>query len=322
MKWSVIFYSWQRQSVYELQQRQLDLQVNYAIDAAAQEMLGDSASIDTDYINWGDVTVEPEVALRAYEAVLLRSLGWSDYEKNRTDLIESSVPFFLVAGYDGYYMYCRQHDLNTITIAGKSTEVNAYNFHWTPKIPYSQTVGDNVYLYYLGSDEYGTFDMSNGKNGIMDSLDVHKKLTNGDGASSYEGTKNVISDVLTKAINSALFIGMEGNTDATYYIPAEMAEWSNSRSIDRPSVITYVSRSDGSVMYDTVTFGIGGAKLDNANYVYCYTAGEHKYYVYAADRDALKAYEGNTSNGMVLTSPEEAAKHGYMYDYNFYHRGE
>ena len=56
---------WQNQAVYEFEQRQMDLQVNYAVDAAVQEMVVNSEHLGTDYADWGAMTVEPEVALDA-----------------------------------------------------------------------------------------------------------------------------------------------------------------------------------------------------------------------------------------------------------------
>ena len=318
----VNFYSWQQQSVYEFQQRQLDLQVNYAIDAAAQEMLSDSTHIDTDYIDWGSMTVEPEVALRTYEAVLLRNLGWSDYEANRENLIESSVPFFLVAAYGGYYMYCRQKDIITYEMNdGKGVQEVLYNFHWTPKLPYSKTAGDEVYFYYLGSDEYGTCNLST-RESALTSVKRTNKLNNGTGPASVNSAKATIADTLTNAINSALFIGLEGKTDACFYLPAEMSEWSNSKPIESPSVIVYMSRSDGSVLYDTVTFGIGGSKIDDVNFVICYKVNGQKKYAWASDREQVVASYGGGDNFVIeiLTSPEKAAEKGYYFDYNYYHK--
>lgn len=322
----VNFFSWQNQSVYEFQQRQLDLQVNYAVDAAAQEMLSDGTHIDTDYIDWGSMTVEPEVALRTYESILLRNLGWSDFDKNREDLVESSMPFFLVAGYDGYYVYCRQHDVSTVKEDknGNTKEVfaNAYNFHWTPKLPYSQTVGDKVYFYYLGTDKYGSVDLSTNKNIVMNSVRLDDPLNDGTGPASKEQAKAIIAKTLTNAINSALFIGMEGKTDASYYIPAEMSEWSNNNSIQSPSVMVYMSRSDGTVQYDTVTFGIGGSKIDDVNFVICYNVNGVKKYAWASDRDAITSYYNGGNNFVleILNTPEQAAQSGYYFDYNYYHR--
>lgn len=318
----VNFYSWQQQSVYEFQQRQLDLQVNYAIDAAAQEMLSDGTHIDTDYIDWGSMTVEPEIALSTYEAVLLRNLGWSDYEGNREDLVESSMPFFLVAGYDGYYMYCRQKDILDYKLNdGTVVKEEVYDFHWTPKLPYSKTEGNKVYFYYLGSDEYGTCDLSD-RLSALTSVKRDNKLNTGMGPASVNGAKATIAETLTNAINSALFIGLEGKTDACYYLPATMSEWSNSKPVESPSVIVYMSRSDGSVLYDTVTFGIGGAKIDNVNFVICYKVDGQKRYAWASDRERIIANYGGGSNFIieVFTSPEKAAENGYYFDYNYYHK--
>ena len=92
----VSFIMWQHESVYEFEQRQLDLQVNYAIDAATQEMLENSSHLSTDYADWGSMVVEPEVALDTYLAVLVRNFGWGDTAKTREELLDTSIPFFTI----------------------------------------------------------------------------------------------------------------------------------------------------------------------------------------------------------------------------------
>ncbi len=319
----VNFFQWQQQSVYEFNQRQQDLWVNYSTDAAVQEMLSDGTHINTDYADWGSMTVEPEVALRVYQSMLLRNMGWGDSDRNREDIIEDYTPFFMVCAYDGYYMYCRQHEIINETLKdGTVTQVHSYGFHWTPKIPYSRTVKNpdgtsKVYFYYLGSDEYGTCDIS-GDNVSTTVLSLKKNniLNDGTGMGSKSMAKVVIAENVTDAMNSALFVGLEGDVDATYYIPAEMSEWSSSNSIESPTVITYVSTESGTIKYDVVSFGIGGAKIDDANFVVCYKRNGEKLYAWASDRDKLSG----VSIVEVLTSAEEAASKGYYFDVEFYGR--
>lgn len=308
----VSFIMWQHESVYEFEQRQLDLQVNYAIDAATQEMLENSTHLNTDYANWGSMTVEPEVALDTYLAVLVRNFGWGDTDQHRAELLESSIPFFTVATYDGYYMYCKQKDI--IETNGVQNEV--YTQKWTPKIPYSEVVevGPSKFKYYmynLGSDTYGTYD------GVKLKLDNPlSKTSNSNGG--YSRSRIVIADALTDACTTALYSALEGKTNVEWIIPASYSEWSNSRSIDRPSVLTYISRSDQAVLYDTVTFGIGGAKVDEATFCILYKDSMgNPLYTYAENRDKIEKPSPDGKGYKILSivpSPKAAAEKGYYFD--------
>ena len=314
----VSFILWQHESVYEFEQRQLDLQVNYSIDAATQEMLEISSHLSTDYADWGSMTLEPEVALDTYLALLTRNFGWGDTEETRAELLDTSVPFFAVAAYDGYYMYSKQKDIEVIDINGNITYNDVYVQKWTPKIPYSEVskVGSDYvyYMYNLGDDTYGTY-----KNNVIKFDNPLDKGTSGPG--SYNRSRIVIADTLTDACTTALYSALEGKTDVEWIIPASFSEWSNSRSIDRPSVLTYVSRSDKTVLYDTVTFGIGGAKIDNANFCILYKDDEgNPLYTYAENRpyvenspSAIPAGKGYTVLSVVPT-PKDAVEKGYFYD--------
>jgi hypothetical protein len=313
------FFQWQQQSVYEFEQRQMDLQVNYSVDAATQQMLSDGTHIETDYIDWGVMTVEPEIALNTYEAVLLRNLGWGDTTKNREDLEESSIPFFIVATYNGYYVYSRQRDI----VVTDGVENTVYDFRWTPKIPYSYTDADNnkCYLYNLTDEYYSWFNLDNPQGTLQESVPLNSGSS---GCASKTFAKAVVADVLTKACNSALFIGTEGNTDTEIYIPASMSEWTESNSVDRPTVLTYLSRTDQYTKYDTVTFGVGGAKIDDTNFVICYKVNGSSLYGWAKDREDIIALHKSLGESVVLervlTSPENAAISEYYYDMSFYGR--
>lgn len=335
----VNFLEWNRESVYEFEQRQLDLQVNYAVDAAIQEMLSNTTDINTDYVNWGEMTVEPETALFTYESVLIRNLGWSDSEKNRQDLEELSIPFFIVAAYDGYYVYSKQHEKsytwsvngggfttsenvlrnvfgdNYKSLAGKPngyTVNNTYDLRWSPKLPYAEEVSPDLYrFYYLGDNQYGTLKFTRSPNTIelkYDNIDTTpKQEIIGRGFI-------VVSETLTNACNMALYRGLEGHVDKQWYIPASMSEWSQNNPVKTPSVLTYMAPSGAGSRYDTVTFGIGGAKVDDAEFCICYKKNGEKLYTHAYNRDKLPS---GVTIDRIVTSPREAAKVGYWYDISF-----
>lgn len=308
----VNFYAWQQQAVYEFDQRQMDLAVNYSADAATQEMLANGTHLGTDYATWGEMTVEPELALDIYLAVLIRNLGWADSEQNRRDLIESSMPFFCVAAYDGYYMYSKQHEVQTLTLAdGQVVENTVYEMRWTPKLPYSETLVDGsgymYYFYNLGESQYGTYSESLNR---VKYDNVLSHTSEGPGSRSRAST--VVNGTLTKACNSALFTGLEGNVDSEIYIPSSFSEWSNSNPVKSPTVLVYMSRPDNRTAYDVVTFGLGGAKIDDAQFCICYEYKGQKLYTWADKRDEVESR--GSSIIRVTTSPEEAACAGYYFD--------
>lgn len=310
------FFKYQAESVYEFEQRQQDLWVNYSVDAAVQEMLSNSEHIGTDYATWGEMTIEPEVALYTYKEMLMRNLGWSPSEKNKEDLVENSIPFFIVAAYDGYYVYCRQKEIGDIALSSGQTikDVITYPMVWTPKLPYSDTVGSGdttkYYFYNLGDMYYGTF-----SDGVLKYDNKLSKTSTG--AGSYAQAQMIIAERLTEAANSALYSGLQGEMQQKWFIPNSFSQWSNSNPVRTPSILTYISRQDQGTKFDVVTFGVGGAKVDEANFVICYNVNGNPLYTYAYNRDKLPVIHPGVSVKEVLTSPKEAAKRGYYFDLKF-----
>ena len=348
------FYNWQQESIYEFEQSMLDVQVNYAIDGAMSELLENGTHIDVDYLYWGNVQLEPQVALDTYTAIMLRALGWADTEQNRQDFLATSVPFFIVAGYDGYYVYSKQKEvIYTPTMNPDEMVPNTVWLHrWTPKIPYTETVLYNsnangtqipakygptyqtqqdylgytivddvneleeykekkIYLYYLDDQYYGLYEYDKAKI----SNRVPYVQSNKEDPGTYARAKTVIARCLTNACNNALALGLEGNTTVEFYLPADYSTWSNVHPVDSPTILTYVSRNDGSVKFDTVTFGIGGASIKTVEYIICYTTSTgEKCYTWAEYRDAVMADPRGCTLDYVVSSQEEAALKGYYYD--------
>lgn len=327
------FYNWQQQAVYEFEQRQMDLQVNYAVDAAVHDMLYDGTHLGTDYATWGEMTTEPEVALDTYISVLLRNLGWADTAKNREDLIYSSIPFFCVATYDGYYVYCKQTDvIEGHDYAGNEYEYRHYPMVWTPKLPYAHTeyildqevagggeVHYNTYIYNLG---FETYDMITDKGDIQLQNGMYADPNTGFG--SRADARSTINNTLTDACNNALYLGLMDVAENAWYLPATFSSWSNNNPVESPSVLTYISRTDGNTKYQTVTFGIGGARIDDAEFCICYMDDsdgdgvKEKLYTYSSNREKLNSFHASDVEILLVTSTaKEAAENGYFFDLRF-----
>ncbi|MBR3599543.1 MAG: hypothetical protein IKL53_06665 [Lachnospiraceae bacterium] len=328
----VSFFKWHNESVYEFEQRQLDLQVNYAIDAAAQEMLESSTNVDTDEANWGAITMEPGLALNIFQTVMLKNLGWSVSDQNKENFMLDMCPFFIVAGYDGYYVYSQNPeyigvdgnndgvyddvnddgvvDYNDYTIA-------SYPHRWTPKIPYAELIDDTMYFYNLGSTYYGTM-----VRGATSSIKYNNKII--ESYESLPGTSArasiVVNTKLTDACNEALVWGLadRGGASQAWYLPTGYTTWTSSNPINSPSLLAYVQAS-GLTNYNSATFGIEGAKVAEAEFCVCYERNGQPMYTYAVNRDIIDA-EGLTVISVVPT-PTNAAKLGYYYDTKFIQGG-
>ena len=343
------FYSWQQESIYEFEQRQLDIQVNYAVEAATQEMLAIGTHIDSDYADWGRSTVEPQIALDTFVTVLMKNLGYSDSEKNREEVILDYIPFFIVATYDGYYTYGTVAEANEV---GGSLQIS-YPKRWTPKIPYSMksvgTAGNiNSIFFNLSNNNYDAiwngnyyekvgynrdnddypnsyFGVDKGTNssnpyvpnGVVDVNSSTGYVQSWDKVTPNDRDR-CVSETLTDACNAALYAALEGNMSEEWFIPDTFSEWSENRPVTSPSVLVYISRDNTSSLYDVVSFGVGGAKIDTARFFICYKNGSEKLYTYAENRAQVEA-RGLTIE-YTASSMEDAAKHGYYYDLTYLRR--
>lgn len=335
------FYNWQQKSFYEFEQRQLDLQVNYAVNAAMQETLETGTHIDTDYLYWGSIQLEPQIALDTYTMMLCRNFGWADTEANRKDIDTASIPFFILATYDGYYVYGMQSCIESIELKDNDADDTnnrkidnyIYEKKWTPKIPYAEAdveIVENpdgtktmnnktIYMYFLDEEYYGKYEgkVITRKNPYINTTD--------DVYGSIGRAKKVISQCLTDACNSAMYMGLLESNDKVWYIPDTFSEWSSSRPISSPTILTYLNREDQRVKFDVCTFGVGGAKIDETNFFICYTTSEdtngdgvtdriQKLYTYSENRELVEADGRKCHIDIVVTSAEEAARMGYYYD--------
>ena len=323
----VNFYHWHQESVYEFDQRQMDLQVNYSVDAATQDMLIGSYSLETDYVDWGKMSITPAVAYDTFLALMLRNYGWNDTEENR-EALDSLVPFFVVCAYDGVYVL-KTEKLYTDSVAtefsdqsqkdkgifpaswaknsGSSLILNTqvtYRKYWSPKIPYAEFHDGTCWLYYLGSRYGAKYDGTTVLNGVILDTDELK-----------DQSKQAIANCVNSVVNEGLASGIQMPGSQNFFIPADDGKYSRTNSIKHPTCITYMQRQDQLIEFNTLTLAIGGAKIDEANFVVCYEKNGQKMYAMAKYRNDI------TSGGIkilkVLESPQKAAEEGYWFDLTY-----
>ena len=304
---------WQNEAVNEAEMRLLDMQVNYAVDAAVQEML--------EQADWGRMQLDPEVARKTYVKVLLRNIGWSDTEENFEALEQNCIPFFCVAVYDGYYMWTKQDTYTDIATSANGHNVVTRNksrdLMWSPKLPYSYQYYDKnasmnsatLYYYNIGDKTYGTY-----KNGRLKVDNILSKVGTGNG--SLNMARKVIADNISTSCTSALLYATEGQSNQEVDIPFLKSSWMDANPITTPTVLTVINSPDGIfTKYDHFIYGVGGAKVDEALFCICYRKSGIKLYTYAYNRDKVTA-EGITVDE-VVTSPKAACDRGYYFDLTY-----
>lgn len=315
---SFIFYAFsirQNEVLYEFEQRQQDIQVNYAVDAATQLMLANTNDIYLDYKDMQSIYVDPEVALETYKGVMVRYYGWSDEPLTRDYFEDNYMPFFIVAAYDGYYVYGTVQDQEVTKLKSGQTVANVtYPKMWTPKIPYAEANWDaehpTIYMYSLGGEVYDTYSYRNGT--------YHNNIpySTGSGYGTKANAARVIATTLTEACNKALVAGKAEIGDTQIIIPFSFSEWSKNRPVSYPTVLTYLDADSGDVgHYSTVTFAIGGSQIDIAQYYICYTVNGTKRYTWAENREQVLA--SGASIEKMYMSPYDCAEDGYYFDLNY-----
>lgn len=322
------FYNWHKESVYDFDQRQMDLQVNYAVDAATQEMLAGSHSLETDYVDWGKMSISPSVAYDTFIAVMLRNYGWNDISENR-EALDNLVPFFLICAYDGYYMLKTEKVPNDAVATEFDSSVDkangifpalyvtkstgreyiystTYKKYWTPKIPYAEYRDGYYWMYYLGS-RYG--DYYNGSDIISGNILSTDEMK--------DRSKEAIANNINAAVNEGLSSGLGMLAGNEFYIPADTTDFTRTNAVKNPTCITFVQREDATMQFNMLTYGVGGSKIDEANFVICYMRDGNKMYAMAKYRGRVDA---DTSCGPVikiLESPDIAAQEGYYFDLTY-----
>lgn len=315
----------QNEVIYEFEQRMQDIQVNYAVDAASWMMLHDTPDIDIDYTEFSEIRVSPEVALETYLAVMVRGMGWGDSEQNRDYFEAVHMPFFIVAAYDGYYVYSVNRDLSEIELNNGSKAISTvYPKIWSPKIPYAEYFGTDatkptenlkyINMYTLGNDHYERVSVSEETIAKVEYANMTPEPD--DDTTSAKTTQRdlFVATELTDACQTALFAAKTNFDSQQIIIPSSFSQWSSNRPVQYPTVITYMDVAGDMTKYNHVSFAIGGSRIEEGNYFITYLNEQgDKCYTKAMNRIDVE-----TTRGLeileVYTSAYECAENGYYFD--------
>ena len=282
-----MFINYYRDNYQSLQELRIDAVVNYAVDAAVEEMVNNSANLEMDYADWAYLVIDPEVALDMFTTTFLMNYNMSPSEDNKAAVRTTYLPMFCVAAYDGYYM-------------AEPTKFNSSGAHdaiFSVKQPYLYRENDKVYALNLGLADCKEF------NGT-----VLQKITPPISESTQLG---VINSCVSDAIMSTVYENQEQFMLSTFYVPSEMTNIVRTNPIQNVTVMAYVSNVDAGFGKKVDSFGIGGARVTHERFVGAYERDGQKFYTYMT----------NITNEDLITTfenPQLAAEAGYQFDLKFF----
>lgn len=286
MKFSI---DWQA----EVEQKRLDIAVNYCADAAVKEMIAKSGDLGLDYIKYDYVNVNPSIALDTFAELLCDNMGYTPNIENKTMMKVSYIQGFCVAAYDGYYIgeYARVED-------------GTHELVLQPKMPY--TVEKNGVTYYVTFDpEYYW---------IYNPTTATKEKFKNQGTITIDEIQIAINETLTDAFTKSVWRNTNGAVKGMIRFPGVKSSVSRTNPIEGVTVIAYVKGEDsrGSTLSSV---GIGGSKVGHANYYIGYKKNGMKMYV---DVNVNLRPEDFNNKTEYFNSALEAAQAGYYFDLSYY----
>jgi hypothetical protein len=285
--------------VESLEKFKLSRAINYATDAAANEMLS-VGHLAMDYTDKNRMTLDPRVALETFCDVFAINYDLPNGSIMREYLQTMYLPLFAVAVYDGYYVYERYPSFRLNPAA--TTDANNKGLISTPKLPYSyRTASGSYYALNLGLQNAIKFN-----NGALSKVFVSDAgLTNRNEVKRQINIR--VSDDLMWRMDMLYETGIKN----TIYIPYNMTSIYNTNSIEGPTVFAYINDFNINTRYRLEEFAIGGTEVEEKRMVAAYMIGGKKLYSYA---DLLPGgFDLNTIENMYA-STIEAAIAGYYHD--------
>jgi hypothetical protein len=298
--WFLLFSITLNNEVMSLEQFKLVKALNYATDAATNEMIG-GGHLGMDYSDVNRMTVDPGVALDTFCDVFALSYDLPMGMVTREYIQNMYLPIFVVAGYDGYYVFERHPSFEPYV------EGNNLGLISTPKLPYSyrDTAGN---YYALNLSWKNAIRFHEGALSRVNLSEVSPTLSINDVKMHIN---NRVSDDLMWRVDKLY----EQGIISTFYIPYKMATVYNTNAIEGPTVFAYINEFNINTRYKLDEFSVGGTEVEEQRMIAAYVDGSlGRLYAFA---DLLPAsFELSKIENMYAT-PMEAAKAGYYHDVRY-----
>ena len=267
------------------EQYYLDTVVNYCTDAAMQEMLDESSDIQTDYMEYEYVQVNPQVALDTFCEMFCENLGYNVNAENIALIQGSYLKGFAVVTQDGLYI------AEPEIMADKS-----YEFIFRPKKAF----------------RYGDYNLSlNSTNATYwsdtsFSIQVKKDIL------PLYSVQSIINAIITDEFMGSIYRNTEGSISSAFYVPAELTDITNANPIDNITVLAYVKGVQLNSINPIDSFAIGGSKIEHEEFVAAYMRDGVKYYI------EVSKLNGTEEVITIYPNSMEAAEDGYTYDLSYF----
>lgn len=324
MKWSAIaipivllidilvlinFTNYRQAEFDALKQREYDIMVNYACDAAMQEAMEQAMNTSVDYRDVYAINLDPEYALYTYTECILRALGWSVTEENRDIILQEYTPYFIVVESDGFYTYSGIQDtFDYVTGVGDVITSNIKPNEWSVKLPFSEYDDRYIYIYSMEDNYYVKYDKTTGN------YNDHEPYIAGTGKGTLDSRDRIVASRLNTIINQAVARAGGGSLRLVANLPVKDTVYV--KAATRPSI--YTMFVDKNVLTGEPIVAVAGTQASVGMTYICYTRGSNKYYTYAYNRDIVEKPVAEGGFGCVVeeiyTSQNKAAMNGYYPD--------
>lgn len=277
------------------EENRLAIAVNYAVDAATQEMKDNSANLGQDYESISRINVDPIVAMDTFSTILLKNYDIPLSSTNQQSVLLDYCPVFMVATYDGYYIASKQ----------KINDAGVENMIFSPKLPYY-----DIYMETDGTKSLYSFNLSlTSAIKIDESGGVYKV---GTPPLSKKEQSDVINTRISDVLNEYLVKYANRDPRGRIFIPSEMTTLHSTNPIRNTTVFAYIDNFDlAGYGTNLQSFGIGGSEIKQKKVVVGFST------VTNGKTELYYAYSDRVPTGVVpietFDSQEDAAKEGYYF---------
>ena len=267
----------------------LQKQINYAADAAVEEMLM-TGDLGTDYATTY-VNVQPDLGVDEFCTIMLECFDMPTTDHDKAWVQNHYIKTLIICAYDGLYVY----DM-------KEYATHEHAFLPSPKIPYFYTDFDGTqYTLNFGLEEGYSDGHKEGNYRVNAIGKLPSSITD-------DQQYAQINDMVSYYLQESLARAYGGDSEKTVQLPAFASEISGGQPIKNISVIGVLETDDNSKHKPNLCMAIGGARIVETDPLVCFYINGVPYY---APQSRVSGFVGDNAIVKTYTSEYDAAKAGF-----------
>lgn len=231
----------------------LEKQVNYAADAAVEELLYTS-HLDQDYNKGEYITIEPSLAVNEFTSIMCYYYDMIPNDYSYNYIQQHYFRALLVCAWDGVYACWNQ----------ESNANNEYEFVMTPKIPYHMydTVDGELQelIVNLGLEKAYWLSASLDANGTTGKVELNQYKEK---KQDPDVVLTNINDQVGDLLNYALYQSYSGGSGSgkAYAVPALASQVKATNAVDKITVLGVIEGKASSLTTSITAECLGGARI-------------------------------------------------------------